>query len=94
VYAGTKFAVRAILQGLREELASDHGVRVSQVSPGIVDSDFATRVTDPGYRERAATRSLLPKTPDDVAEAVLYALVQPAHVAIGDVVVYPSGQSS
>ncbi|MCB9677739.1 MAG: SDR family NAD(P)-dependent oxidoreductase [Alphaproteobacteria bacterium] len=92
MYAATKHAVRALAEGLRLELrAAGSDVRVSQVSPGNVDTRFALAPEEPSRRD------FLPYAPlaaEDVAELVAYVLAAPPHVEITDVLVRPTGQPS
>jgi NADP-dependent 3-hydroxy acid dehydrogenase YdfG len=94
VYCATKHAVRAIYEALRFELHGK-GVRVSTVDPGLVKTDFSL-VRFKGDAERAAkaysnTRHL---NPEDVADAVRYVVTRPAHVNVGEVVVWSSDQAT
>jgi NADP-dependent 3-hydroxy acid dehydrogenase YdfG len=92
VYAGTKNAVRTITEAFRQE--SDGAIRITGISPGMVKTDFARNM------KNAATRSaILEKMeelaiePEAVADAVLYALSQPAEVEVGDIVIRPARQN-
>lgn len=78
VYSATKFAVRAISIGLEKELART-GVRVTNISPGMVDTDLVTRGN--------VDRKIL--SPKDIAEAVLYAWNQPKHVNVNELTIRP-----
>ncbi len=89
VYSGTKFAVRAITEGLRQELrARSSAVRVSLVSPGHVETEFAEVFSGSSdvYRKLKALES------DDVARTILWVLTQPPHVEVHDVLVRPTAQ--
>ncbi|MGH7896139.1 MAG: SDR family NAD(P)-dependent oxidoreductase [Candidatus Binatia bacterium] len=91
VYAGTKFAVRAITEGLRQELrARKSAIRVSCVSPGYVDTEFADVFVGPGGTPQAPAIKQLEAT--DVAGAVVWILTQPSHVEVHDVLVRPTAQ--
>ncbi|MBX6395037.1 MAG: SDR family oxidoreductase [Alicyclobacillaceae bacterium] len=93
VYCGTKFAVRAISEGLRQELAP-FGVRVTVISPGIVKTELTDHITDPDVRRTIEARTLTPLQSKDIAEAVLYAVQQPQHVDINEIVVRPTEQTN
>jgi 3-hydroxy acid dehydrogenase/malonic semialdehyde reductase len=82
VYCGSKAAERAINDGLREDLLGTP-VRVTSIDPGMVETDFSL-VRFHGDTERAATvyKGLTPLTPEDVADAIVWAAVRPAHVNI------------
>jgi len=89
-YSASKYAVNAIAEGLRQEVAPQ-GVRVTNIAPGSVTTGFATVA---GYSDevRAALQRLQPLTSEDVANAMIYALEQPAHVDVSEMVVYPTRQ--
>jgi 3-hydroxy acid dehydrogenase/malonic semialdehyde reductase len=94
VYCATKYAVRALTQGMRVDL---HGtpVRVSTVDPGLVQTEFS-EVRFHGDRERARKvyEGAVPLTPDDIAEAVLFCATRPPHVTVAELVILASDQSS
>ncbi|SHI41363.1 NADP-dependent 3-hydroxy acid dehydrogenase YdfG [Nocardiopsis flavescens] len=90
VYSATKFAARALTEGLRVE--SDPSVRVTTVSPGVTESELAEHITDPyaadfmvEYRRRSIPA-------DAVARAVAFALDQPADVDVNEIIVRPAAQ--
>jgi NADP-dependent 3-hydroxy acid dehydrogenase YdfG len=91
VYAGTKFAVRGITEGVRQELrARKSPIRVSLVSPGYVDTEFSAVFVGPGVTP--PPRDVTQLTADDVARAVVWILAQPPHVEVHDVLVRPTQQ--
>lgn len=91
VYAGTKVAVRAICEGLRQE--SGGTLRVTTVSPGIVHTDFAEASTNDDVRTRiAGMRDEIAISPDAIARAVAFAIEQPADVDVNEIVVRPAAQ--
>ncbi len=79
VYSATKFAARALSMGLEKELART-GVRVTNVSPGMVDTDLTSR-NQPKDRK--------PLNTADIANAIVYAVTQPDYVNINEVTVRP-----
>lgn len=92
VYAGTKNAVRTIAEALRQEAGPQ--LRVSSVSPGFVRTDFAEAMTNPEIKAQIlARRDQIAIPPEAVAQAVAYAISQPASVDVGDIVVRPTAQS-
>lgn len=92
VYAGTKFAVRAISEGLRQEAGAD--LRVTIVSPGMTRTNFADGVTDPQMRARLAeARDGFAMPPDAIARAIAFAIEQPADIDVGEVIVRPTAQA-
>jgi serine 3-dehydrogenase len=94
VYCATKHAVGAITRGLKMDLHGT-GVRVSSVDPGLVETEFS-EVRFDGDKERAEKvyRGMTPLTPEDVADAVLYCVLRPAHVNISEIILMPTDQSS
>ncbi|WP_109109220.1 SDR family oxidoreductase [Azospirillum sp. TSO35-2] len=92
VYAGTKVAVRAICEGLRQEAGDT--LRVTVVSPGVIRTDFIDSITSPEVRARHATsRDALGIPPDAIARAIAFAIDQPADVDVGEIIVRPTAQA-
>jgi serine 3-dehydrogenase len=93
VYCGTKFAVKAISQGMRIDLVATP-IRVSSVDPGMVETEFSL-VRYHGDKEKAdkTYKGLTPLTPDDIADAVHYCATRPPHVNINDMIVMPQAQA-
>lgn len=92
VYAGTKFCVKAISEGMNMDLAGTR-VRVSSVDPGLVETEFS-KVRFHGDEDRAegVYRGYTPLHPDDVADAVVYVVNAPEHVDIFNLVIMPTDQ--
>ena len=91
VYSGTKSAVRAISEGLRQE-AGDK-LRVTILSPGFVQTNFTEGVTDPEMRASlAASRDKFAIPPDAIARAVAFAIEQPDDIDVNEVVIRPTAQ--
>jgi len=92
VYAGTKHAVRAICEGLRQEAGDS--LRVTTVSPGPIDTAFAEGSSNFSVREQvAAMRDRIAIPPDAVARAIAFAIEQPATVDTSEIVIRPTAQS-
>ncbi|MEU9988574.1 SDR family oxidoreductase [Streptomyces sp. NPDC007971] len=92
VYAGTKVAVRAICEGLRQE-AGD-GLRVTTVSPGPIATDFAEASTNSRVRAQIVEmRDRVAIPPEAVARAIAFAVEQPADVDVNEIVVRPTAQA-
>ncbi|MCB9959182.1 MAG: SDR family oxidoreductase [Rhodospirillaceae bacterium] len=86
VYAGTKFAVRAISEGLRQE-AGDK-LRVTVISPGFTVTNFTDHVTNPEAKAHLTRmRDTVAMPADAVAHAVAYAIAQPPGVDVGEIVI-------
>jgi NADP-dependent 3-hydroxy acid dehydrogenase YdfG len=91
VYAGTKFAVRAITEGLRQE-AGDK-LRVTIISPGFVRTDFAESMTNPEMKAQIlGTMGKMAIGPDAIARAITFAIEQPADVDVNEIIVRPTAQ--
>ena len=89
VYAGTKVAVRAISEGLRQE-AGDK-LRVTIISPGITRTNFAESMTNPAVKAQLeARRDKSAMSPDAIARAIAFAIEQPADVDVSEIVVRPT----
>jgi NADP-dependent 3-hydroxy acid dehydrogenase YdfG len=94
IYCVTKRAVRALTECLRLDL-NGTAVRVTEIVPGLVKTDFSN-VRFKGDKDRAAAvyRDIDCLSPSDVAEAVVWAAERPLHVNIQEVVIYPTAQAS
>jgi NADP-dependent 3-hydroxy acid dehydrogenase YdfG len=91
VYSATKYAVRAIMDTLTEEMAGK--VRVTTVYPGAVTTGLGRTITSTKVIERfGQLKDLTALHVDDIANAVIYAISQPDHVAVNDIVIRPAGQ--
>jgi NADP-dependent 3-hydroxy acid dehydrogenase YdfG len=92
VYSGTKFAVRAISEGLRQEAGDT--LRVTIISPGFVQTNLAESMTNPEVRaQNADTMEKLAIPPDAIARAVAFAIEQPADVDVSEIIVRPTAQA-
>ncbi|MEU6312516.1 SDR family oxidoreductase [Streptomyces sp. NPDC047014] len=87
VYCATKFAVRAISEGLRQE--SDGRVRVTLVSPGVTESELADGIADPAAREAMRAYRAVALPASAIADAIAYAVSQPPEVDVNEIVVRP-----
>jgi len=93
VYSATKFFIQAATESMRKDLGVNHNIRVNTVSPGVINTGWADKVTDPEGRKAAQTLNEIAISPDDVARAVVYALDQPENVTINDLVISPTRQN-
>jgi NADP-dependent 3-hydroxy acid dehydrogenase YdfG len=92
VYAGTKMAVRAVSEGLRQEAGEN--LRVTIISPGMTSTNFAESITDAAARAQLEQRrDEIAMPPDAVARAIAFAIEQPPGVDVGEVVVRPTAQA-
>jgi NADP-dependent 3-hydroxy acid dehydrogenase YdfG len=95
VYAATKFAVRALTEGLRQELrAANSAIRISAISPGFTETEFAEKYHNSPDIARDIYSRFPVLQPADVANAVAYVLAQPEYVQVHDVLVRPTFQAS
>lgn len=95
-YSASKFFVEAFCQGMRLENASK-GLRVTTIQPGDCRSELFQLTTDEEARNEFAQSSQdteLWLNPEDVAGAVLYAVVAPSHVGINEILIEPRGATA
>lgn len=86
VYCATKFAVRAISDGLRQERDD---IRVTCIHPGVVESELALTITDPTAAEAMKDYRAVALTPDAIGRAVRFAIEQPEDVDVNEIIVRP-----
>ena len=93
VDAGTKNAIRTLLEALRQE-STDGVLRTTSISPGYVRTELADYINDPDLREQVRSRmAALGIGPDAVARAVAFAIEEPDDVEIGDITIRPTTQN-
>ena len=93
VYNATKHAVRALYEALRLDEAGS-GLRFTTVDPGMVESEFSlVRLGDQDAAARVYD-GMTPLRPEDVADAIAFAVTRPPHVNIGEIVLWPTDQAS
>lgn len=91
VYSGTKFAVRAISEGLRQEL-KPYNIRVLNVSPGATQSDLVSTIKDEDVLGMFASSGLVPVPTTAFTDAIIYAIGQPENVDVNEVIFRPTAQ--
>ena len=92
VYAGSKFAVGAISEGLRQELLEDN-IRVTIVEPGAVATELTDHITDEDARESlGGLLNLEILQSEDIAHAIVYAVTQPERVSVNEILIRPTQQ--
>lgn len=92
VYAATKNAVRTATEALRQEAGPN--LRVTEVSPGMIATNFGDSITDQATKEAIGQRlGDLAISPEAIARGILYALEQPPEVDVGSIVIRPTAQS-
>jgi NADP-dependent 3-hydroxy acid dehydrogenase YdfG len=87
VYCATKYAVRAISDGLRQETDC---IRVTVVSPGVVESELADTISDEATRDLVKAYRRIAIQPDAIARAIGYAIEQPDDVDVNELIVRPT----
>jgi NADP-dependent 3-hydroxy acid dehydrogenase YdfG len=93
VYSATKFAVRSLTEGLRVELRGlGSNIRVSAISPGFVETEFAEKYHRSAETARKTYGRFQVLTPEDVAEAIRFVLAAPPHAQVHDVLMRPTRQ--
>lgn len=93
VYCASKHAVNALSQGMRIDLLK-HGIKVSQIRPGMVDTEFSTvRFHGDQARADAVYKGITPLTGDDIARVVEWIATLPPHININDIEVMPDRQA-
>ncbi|WP_116865938.1 SDR family oxidoreductase [Pseudomonas syringae] len=90
VYCATKFAVRAISDGLRQETDK---IRVTVVCPGVVESELADSISDETARDAMKAFRKVALESDAIARALVYAIEQPDGVDVSEIVVRPTGSA-
>ena len=92
VYAGSKFAVGAISEGLRQELLEEN-IRVTIVEPGAVATELTDHITDEDARESlGGLLNLEILQAEDIANAIVYAVTQPERVSVNEILIRPTQQ--
>ncbi|MFC4652266.1 SDR family NAD(P)-dependent oxidoreductase [Lactococcus nasutitermitis] len=94
VYNASKFAVDAISQAMRIDLV-DEGVKVTEIEPGLVNTEFSlVRFKGDEKTADGTYDGLEPLTAEDIANTIYYAISQPEHVQIAELLVFPKAQAS
>ncbi|NBI29156.1 SDR family oxidoreductase [Chengkuizengella marina] len=95
VYSGTKFAVRAITEGLRQEMKSGQNIRTTIICPGAVATELTHTISDENIirnlQENYSDVQTL--TGEDIAKAIAYAVSQPDHVDVSEIIIRPTEQA-
>lgn len=93
IYSATKFAVRALSDGLRQEVSNN--IRVTIVAPGATTSELSNSISDPELKKAADEQFRADTIPADaIARAVAFAIEQPSDVDVNELVVRPTAQKS
>ena len=93
VYCGTKHFVTALSEGMRNELAPEHNIRVTSIEPGAVDTELTHTITDEEILEMLQSGGdMTPLESEDIAEAIRYAVTAPERVDVEELLVMPTEQ--
>jgi len=94
VYSATKFAVRSLTWGLQLELSAARGIRVTDVQPGVVQTELTDHIPDADRREAFESNwdARRPLRAEDVARAVVFAVSSPDHVNVNEILLRPTDQ--
>ncbi len=94
IYSATKHAVEALSRGMRIDMLK-HGIRVSTISPGMVETEFAiVRFKGDSNKAKEPYKGMMPLSGRDVAEAVLFIITRPPHVSVHDLLLMPTAQAA
>ncbi|MBA5630137.1 SDR family NAD(P)-dependent oxidoreductase [Moheibacter lacus] len=93
-YCASKFAVEALSKGMRMDLLND-GIKVTNIAPGLVETEFSiVRFKGDEDRSKTVYSGYQPLKPEDLAETIYFALMQPEHVQLADITILPKAQAS
>ncbi len=92
-YNASKWAVGAFSESLRQEVTKQH-IRVTVIEPGMVATELRQHITDPEVRkaQEDAQHSITPLQAEDIAAVIVFAVTQPEHVSISEILVRPTEQ--
>ncbi|WP_079204447.1 SDR family oxidoreductase [Pseudomonas sp. CC6-YY-74] len=90
VYSATKYAVRALSEGLRQE--GDGEIRSTNISPGAVATELTSTISDPDTAKNVDEMYEMAIDPDAIARAIAYAIEQPADVDVNEIIIRPTKQ--
>lgn len=92
VYCATKFAVRALSEGLRMDLLGT-AIRVTNIEPGMVNTEFSLVRMGDRAKANKVYEGMTPLSAHDIAETIAWCVARPAHVNIQELVIYPTDQA-
>jgi len=94
VYCGTKFFVNAFSEGLRMELSPEDNIRVTIIEPAMTESELRNTITDQNVLKRyESMKNMKILEADDIARAIVYAVSQPRHVNVNEILIRPTEQA-
>lgn len=89
VYSATKFAVKALSEGIRQE--GNGEIRSTNISPGAVATELTSKISDPDTAKSVDEMYEMAIEPDAIARAIAYAIEQPADVDVNEIIIRPAG---
>lgn len=93
-YCASKYAVKAINEGLRKEL-NGFNIKVSSINPGLVETNFSNvRFKGDTEKAKAVYKGYTPLKPQDIANTISFMINQPEHVNLAEVMILPTAQAS
>ena len=93
VYCASKFAVRAISEGLRLDLMGTP-LRVTNIEPGMVETEFSEVRFQDKDRAKSVYKGMTPLSAKDIAECIVWSVQRPKHVNIQEMVIFPTDQAA
>jgi 3-hydroxy acid dehydrogenase/malonic semialdehyde reductase len=93
VYCATKAAVHSLSECLRLDLVGS-GIRVTEISPGMVETEFSLVRLGDESKAKSVYRGMTPLSAQDIAESIVWCASRPKHVNVQDLVIYPTDQAS
>ena len=93
VYCATKHAVTAFSEGLREEFSTRSNIRVTCIEPGVVATELTNTITDESLKSFVENSKKIDSLkPQDIANAIIYAVDAPNHVNVNEILIRPTTQ--
>lgn len=93
VYCASKFAVRALSEGLRMDLLGKN-IRITNLEPGMVQTEFSEVRFGDKEKAKAVYQGMTPLSAEDMAESIVWCLSRPRHVNIQELVIFPTDQAA
>ncbi|QGQ97305.1 SDR family oxidoreductase [Paenibacillus psychroresistens] len=90
VYSATKFAVRAISEGLRQEESPSSNIRSTIISPGMTDTELFNTISSPAIQAMASQMKSMAISPYSIARAIAYAINEPDDIGVNEIVIRPT----
>ncbi len=92
VYCATKFGVNAITEGLRQELSAKYNIKVTAIEPGATKTELQSHIPNEEIKKNFAKRmeTVTFLEASDIAEAIHYAISQPKHVNVTEILIHPT----